>query len=277
MRRVRKQEVQMTPKMMVPAVTRMIAGVLCAGLASQGMATPSTQIWIPSTDVQPFNVWHLGVDNYFRASDNGQFTPGERDPNVYDAGITVGVLPSETVKAEIGADYLVNGTAYDDHPLYFNAKLGVPEQGLFTNSPALAVGGFNFGTESSKSSATRTDQNLVYGLAAKTIPAVGSIPSLGRFSAGYYMGNEDVLLDKDGEKANTGVLASWDRTMSEISDKLWVAVDYQGGGNALSGLSFGVAWSFSKNVSVIFGYDRWDEPSLAGSDTFTTQLDINFP
>ena len=65
--------------------------------------------------------------------------------------------------------------------------------------------------------------------------------------------------------------------MSEISDKLWVAVDYQGGGNALSGLSFGASWAFSKDVSVIFGYDMWDEPSLAGSDTFTTQLDINFP
>ena len=255
----------------------MMAGVLCVGSATLGLATPSTQIWIPSTDVQAFNVWHVGLDNYFRSSDNGHFTPGERDPNVYDAGMTVGVLPFATVKAEIGADYLVNGTAYDDDPFYVNAKLGIPEGALCSNSPAVAVGGFNFGTNSKKSSATRTDQNIVYGLAAETIPALGSIPSLGRFSAGYYAGNGDVLLDKNGEEAHTGILASWDRTLSEISDKLWVAVDYQGGNNALSGLSFGVAWAFSKNVSVIFGYDRWDEPSLAGSDTFTTQVDINFP
>jgi len=100
---------------------------------------------------------------------------------------------------------------------------------------------------------------------------------LGRFSGGYYAGNGEVLLNKDGGKANTGILLSWDRTLSEISDKLWVAVDYQGGGNALSGLSLGVAWAFSKNVSVILGYDMWDEPSLAGSDTFTAQVDINFP
>ena len=58
----------------------MIASALCVGLANLGLATPSTQIWIPSTDVQLFNVWHLGLDNYFRASDNGQFTPGERSP-----------------------------------------------------------------------------------------------------------------------------------------------------------------------------------------------------
>lgn len=255
----------------------MVTGILLTGAATAGLATPSTQIWIPSTDVQPFNVWHLGLDNYFRATDNGRFTPGSRDPNVYDAGLTVGVLPFEKVKAEIGADYLVNGTAYDNDPFYFNAKAGVAEESLFTQSPALAFGGYNFGTNSKKSSATRTDQNILYGLIAKTVPALGGVPSLGRFSAGYYTGNEDVLLDKNGEAANTGILLSWDRTMSEISDKLWVAVDYQGGNNALSGLSFGVAWAFSKNVSVIFGYDMWDEPSLAGSNTFTTQLDINFP
>jgi len=254
----------------------MMAGVVCAGWAALGLATPSTQIWIPSTDVQAFNVWHLGLDNYFRSSGNGHFTPGERDPNVYDAGLTVGVLPFEAVKAEVGVDYLVNGTAYDDHPFYFNAKLGVPEDALGAHVPALAAGGFNFGTESKKGSAVRTDQDIVYGLAAKTLPSFGTIPSLGRFSAGYYAGNGDVLLDKNGEEANTGILASWDRTMSEISDKLWAAVDYQGGRNALGGLSVGAAWAFSKDVSVIVGYDMWAEPSLAGSDTFTTQLDINF-
>jgi hypothetical protein len=249
----------------------MMAGALYAGTANTGSATPSTQIWIPSTDIQGFNVWHLGLDNYIRASSDGEFAAGERDPNVYDAGLTVGILPFELIKAEIGVDYLVNGTDYDDDPLYFNAKVGIAEGALFAHSPALALGGFNFGTNAKKSSPTRTDQNIVYGLVAKTIPV------LGRFSAGYYVGNDDVLLDTDGDGAGSGILASWDRTMSEISDKLWVAVDYQGGGNALSGLSFGVAWAFSKNVSVIFGYDRWEEPSLAGSNTFTTQLDINFP
>lgn len=245
-------------------------------------ATPSTQIWIPSTDIQPFNVWHLGVDNYLRATDAGRFAPGTRDPNFYDVGLTLGVLPLDALKAELGADYLVNGTPYDDTPFYFNAKIGIPEGGLFTNSlslnsPALALGGFNFGTNTRKDSATRTDQDIIYAEVAETLPAFGAIPSLGRFTVGFYRGNPDVLLGTDGEKANTGILASWDRTMSEVSDKLWVAIDYMGGGNVNSGVSFGVAWAFSKNVSVIFGYDMWDKPALAGSNTFTTQLDINFP
>jgi hypothetical protein len=247
----------------------MAMGLALAMGGGVARATPSTQIWIPSTDTQPFNVWHLGLDNYFRASDKGYFTEGERDPNVFDAGLTVGILPPEKVKAEVGVDYLVNGTAYDDHPWYFNAKLAVPEDALAKYTPALAIGGFGFGTESG--GATRTDQNIVYGLAARTLPL------LGRLSAGYYVGNDEVLLGTDGKEASDGLLLSWDRTMSEISDKLWAAVDYQGGGNALSALSFGLAWSFSKNVSVIFGYDVYEEHSLAGENTFTMQVDINFP
>jgi hypothetical protein len=241
-------------------ITAMALTVAATGVA---MATPSTQIWIPSTDVQAFKTLHLGLDNYLRTSSGDS----ETRPNVYDLGITAGILPFEKVQAEIGIDYLVNGVSgYDNHPLYFNAKLGTPEGSLFTHSPALAVGGYNIGTNSDSDSAFRTDMNLVYGLVAKTLPVVG------RFSAGYYTGNDDVLGDD-----NDGVLLSWDRTMSEISDKLWVAADYQGGDNSMGAFSFGASWAFSKNVSVILGYDIYNEKSLAGQNTFTTQVDINFP
>jgi uncharacterized protein with beta-barrel porin domain len=64
--------------------------------------------------------------------------------------------------------------------------------------------------------------------------------------------------------------------MSEISDKLWAAVDYQGGNNSFGALSFGVSWAFSPNVSVIVGYDIFNERKVAGKNTFTTQLDVNF-
>jgi orotidine-5'-phosphate decarboxylase len=86
-----------------------------------------------------------------------------------------------------------------------------------------------------------------------------------------------VLVDENGKSANDGLLLSWDRTMSEISDKLCVAVDYQSGKSALGSLNFGVSWAFSKNVSVIFGYDIYNNVQTGGKNTFTTQLDINFP
>ncbi|BCG48274.1 hypothetical protein GEOBRER4_n3157 [Citrifermentans bremense] len=246
--------------------TLVMATALTMATAATAMATPSTQIWIPSTDVQGYKSLHLGIDNYTRTSNNSAVS------HVNDLGLTAGVLPFEKVQGEVGIDYITNGNnGYDSQPLYFNAKLGTPEGSLFEGSPALAVGGYGFGTNRDKGSAYRTDQDVIYGLAAKTLPVVG------RLSAGYYVGNDQLLLDVDGKKENDGVLLSWDRTMSEISDKLWVAVDYQGGDNALGALSFGASWAFAKNVSVIFGYDIYNEKKLAGENTFTTQLDINFP
>lgn len=237
-------------------------GILVGLTATVAMATPSTQIWIPSTDIQGFKVFHLGIDNYLRSSEDAN---GNR-PHVYDIGLTTGILPFEKIQAEAGFDLITNGNSTaDDSPLYFNAKLGTSEGTLFGGSPALAIGGYSFGTKEDV-----TDYNIFYGLVAKTLPVIG------RLSAGYYVGNDDLLVDANGREDNDGVLLSWDRTLSEISDKLWAAVDYQGGDNSFGALSFGVSWAFAQNVSVIFGYDIFNESATGGEDTFTTQLDINF-
>lgn len=233
-------------------VTLLIAAALLFAGATSALATPSTQIWIPSTDIQKVGTFHLGIDNYVAAE-------GEGTVPLYVLGLTAGVIPSEIIQAEVGVDYFAGlGDTADDTPYYFNAKVGTPEGSLFAGSPALAVGGYNFGTESDV-----TNLNIVYGLAAKTLPVVG------RFSIGYFTSNEDVVGDD-----NSDILASWDRTLTEISPKLWAAVDYQGGESALGALSFGLSWAFADNVSVIAGYDIYNNSAL--NDTFTTQLDINF-
>lgn len=240
-----------------------LAMALVVSAASFAFATPSTQIWIPSTDIQAFGTGHLGIDNYLRTSKN---EGGSWTAPAYDLGLTAGVLPFEKIQMEVGVDYIVNGSAGDSNPFYLNAKLGTPEGSLFANSPALAVGAYNIGLKEDV-----TDQNIAYGLVAKTLPVVG------RLSAGYFVGNSAVLNDETGANDNHGVLLSWDRTLSEISDKLWAAVDYQGSDSAMGALSFGVSWAFSKNVSVIFGYDIYNKTATGGKNTFTTQLDINFP
>lgn len=233
-------------------LTVLLAAALLFAGATSALATPSTQIWIPSTDIQAFGSFHLGIDNYVAAEGEGQAP-------FYVLGLTAGVLPFEKVQAEVGIDYMASGgDPYDDYPLYFNAKVATPEGALFGGSPALAVGGYNFGTESDL-----TNQNIVYGLIAKTLPVIG------RLSVGYFTSNEDVIGDD-----NSDILASWDRTLSEISPKLWAAVDYQGGDSALGAFSFGLSWAFADNVSVIAGYDIFNNKDL--NDTFTTQLDINF-
>lgn len=231
-------------------------------MSEAALATSSTQIWIPSTDIQGFNTYHLGFDYYGRVREDDE---GQR-PHVYDFGLTSGILPFEKIQMEVGFDLIVNGDSVaDDYPLYFNAKLGTGEDSLFDGSPALAVGGYLLGTKNDV-----TDYNVIYTLVARTFPVIG------RLSAGWYVGNEDLLVDVNGEKDNNGVLLSWDRTLTEISDNVWVAIDYQGGDNALGALSFGVSYAFSDNVSVIFGYDIYNDNATAGEDTVTTQVDINF-
>jgi hypothetical protein len=253
------------------------ATALTIAASSVAMATPSTQIWIPSTDLQAFGTFHLGIDNYIRADRNSS---GGRDPNVYDIGPVAGFLPFKKLQGEIGFDFIGNGTdPNDSHPWSGNIKIGTPEDSLFKYSPAIAVGGYNLGPSLSKSIApsVTSGENIIYGLVAKTIPAFGSVPSLGRVSAGYYRGSSRALVNTNGDAANDGALLSWDRTMSEISDKLWLAVDYQSGNNVLGAVNVGFSWAFAKNVSVIFGYDMYTKKQLADENTFTTQLDINFP
>jgi hypothetical protein len=252
------------------SVSRYCIAILVMGLVinQEINSTPSTQIWIPSTDFQGWKTFHLGIDNYLRTKKIN----GIRGAAIYDLGLTTGLLLFSKIQGEIGVDYLYMGdNIYDDHPIYFNAKIGLPENALFKNSPAIAFGGYNFGLKKNL-----TVYNIVYGEVAKTISFIG------RLSVGYYSGNEKVLVDENLNVANQGILLSWDRVMTEISDKLWFAVDYQGGKSYLGALNFGASWTFSKNVSVIFAYDIYNNKNAyyntnnQNSNTFTAQIDINF-
>src|ERR1035437_4906071 len=233
------------------------------------IGTPSTQIWIISTDLQKFKTFHLGIDNYFRLENQAYHSRGA---GILECGLTAGILPFKKLQAEVGIDYLSMGDGiYDTNPIYFNAKIGTPEGALFKGSPAIAFGGYNFGTKTNL-----TSYNVAYALIAKTIPIIG------RVSAGYYYGNEKLLVDENNKKSNNGILLSLDRQMTEISDKFWLAIDYQGGRSYLGALSAGFSWSFSSNVSVIFAYDVYNNKNVyynskdLNLNTLTMQLDINF-
>ncbi|HEY5996923.1 MAG TPA: hypothetical protein VIU29_07865 [Candidatus Deferrimicrobiaceae bacterium] len=201
---------------------------------------------------------------------------GTRSTPVYVIGPTFGVSPFEKVQAEVGFDLIYSGATatgpggntvnLDSSPFYGHAKIGTPEDALFKGSPAIAAGIYNVGTKRKV-----TDQNIAYAEAAKTIPV------LGRISAGWFVGNSFVLNDAQGNNDASGVLLSWDRTMTEISDKLWLGVDYQGSKSAVGALSFGASWAFAKNVSVILGYDIYNSKTTGGQNTATVQVDINFP
>lgn len=255
----------------------------CAVVAlacGSALATPSTQIWIPSPDVKGFKDIHIDVDNYMR------FSPKpDAGPNYYNLGLSAGVLPFENIKLEVGIDMLMtslqNDNQFDNHPFYFNAKLGTPEDAFgIKGLPAFAVGAYNLGTyDKPEVNAVSTRQNIVYGLVGKTLPVIG------RLSAGGYYGSQRALaLGTNQKNSNSGILASWDRSMPEISDKLWLAVDYMSGNNANGEVSVGGSWAFNKNVSLIAGvvfFNPFYSPSQGetipgGKPALTTQLDIAF-
>ena len=218
----------------------MIAAFVVSGVCS---ATPSTQIWNPSTDIQAKGTWHLGIDNYFTAQ--GPAEGGYAFPT--DTGIEYGLTPN----IEIGADAFLPQTS----PFVFNAKFALQENG---NVPALAVGGFGFGTSQGV-----TDQNVVYGLAAKTFPIIG------RLTAGAFSGNPKVLVDASGNPDNSGIILTWDKY---LTDKVWASIDYASTSSALGSLFYGFSYAFAPNTSVIFGYGTYNN---GAKPTITTQVDIN--
>jgi len=252
------------------SLTRFISTVFLTGVigAASAYATPSTHVWAPSTDIQAFGVAHITSDIYVPVKkidfidlvgteDDGV---KDRPGTITNLGLTVGVLPFEKVGLEIGFDHIEG-----QYPLYLNAKLGIPENAFGNFFPAIAVGGYSIGTKSDV-----TDYNIYYGKVAKTIGPVG------RFSVGYYTGNDELLLDESGKASENGVLICWERTISEISDNLWVAVDYMGGDSSAGALSYGFAWKFAPNTSVIFGYVDQNNDKVTPGDTFTVQVDIDF-
>ena len=219
-----------------------VAVVLCLCLwCAAAHATPSTLIWIPCTDIQPDKTWHLGVDNYFAA------TAGTRSPT--DIGLEYGFLGG---RAEAGIDYLGG----QDDPLFFNLKyLLTPEK---ARVPALAVGFYNAGTRSRV-----TDDDMLYLVAGKTFgPA--------RLTLGYCHGKQSTL-GQDQDMLMAGVDGYLTR-----DKKWWGAVDYQSGDSAFGALNFGVSYNFTDKISLILGYDVYNNRVLNPNNTITTQLDINF-
>ena len=213
--------------------------ILLAG-AVGAWATPSTLIWIPSTDIQADRTWHLGIDSYF--------TPGNTGvAPIYDIGPEYGFGKG---RAEAGIDYIAGFSS----PLFFNAKyLLTPEKG---SVPAVVAGAQFWGTK-----AGETDYDMLYVEGAKTVGPV-------RLTLGYCHGKESTL-GRDPDM----LLAGLDATLTK-DKKWWGAIDFQSGKNAFGALNAGVSYACAANTSVIVGYDWYNDPAL--KDTVTTQLDVNF-
>lgn len=238
---------------------------LISMMPDRAYPTASTDIWAPNTDTQPWGTGHITADTYIAVEKNGD---GSRARTITNNGLTFGMLPFKKLTAEAGFDYK---TGYGDldyrYPIYFNAKLAIPEEAYGPYFPAIAGGIYDLGTQRGK-----TDYDTVYVKAAKTF-SIGSF-SLGKASFGYFWGNSRLLLDQNQEKDSNGVFCSWSRTIPEITDKLWICVEYQGTRSLYGALNLGFSWQFTKDVSLLTGYQFYNNKNLA--DTATIQVDINF-
>jgi hypothetical protein len=256
---------------------RIIAAACMGALlaSSSTFAGPTAQILVPSTDIKGLKEVAVGFTYIGRFSQKA-----DAGASSNDISITTGLLPYENLKTEVGVDYvtsdLQNDNAADNHPFSFNIKAGTPEDAFeIKGLPSFAVGVYNIGTYENTTTGVSTRQNIVYGLVARTLPVIG------RLSAGGYTGSERAL----GKGATNGVLASWDRTITEVSEKLWLGVDYMSGGNANGELSLGASWSFSKQVTLLVGavfYNPFYQTSGTGTlpggkPAYTTQLTLNLP
>ncbi len=286
---------------------RIAIPVLLLSLVLTGtvFATPSTTYWTPATsDIQGFNVWHIGVDNYFRLSQTqGDIDHGQAMALPTDIGLTVGVLPFEKINMEMGIDYLAPGVFAHPalrsmaHSGLFNAKIGTPEGAFFGSwFPAFNLGIFNVGTKSQVS-----NMDIVDFLVGKTLGPFGRI-----HGGGYYGNPGSVLMNKNGCKPgaspmsgfacapgqggtsssdahqNAGVMVGYDYGFWPVKDKAgneynkWMfAADYASGKNYIGGGGFGMYHFFTKDISLLTGPVWFNDHVINGQWKWTVQLDIN--
>ncbi|MEK7376896.1 MAG: hypothetical protein AABZ57_07035, partial [Candidatus Margulisiibacteriota bacterium] len=190
-------------------------------LFSVSFATPSTTYWTPSvSDIQPFGVWHIGVDNYFTVLTKTTDTPvSGAFPT--DVGLTVGILPFQNLQMEVGIDLL---EASND-PWFLNAKIGAPEGVIFAGFPSVGLGIFNVGLNQSTQG-----QNIWHLVLGKDLGAAGRI-----HVSPYYKGSFSGLgLGSD----DSGWMIGYDKGFAPTKDSSgeyskWVfAADYASGNNA---------------------------------------------
>src|SRR3989338_3472990 len=110
-------------------------------------ATASTHIWAPSTDTQAFSTGHVTADVYVPVGDNSDET---RPEPITNSGLTFGLLPFKKLGAEAGFDYKTGYGDLDRWPMYFNAKIAIPEDAYGPYFPAVAVGIYDVGTRKDK-------------------------------------------------------------------------------------------------------------------------------
>jgi hypothetical protein len=237
------------------------AGVMCG--AGTAHATPSTTYWAPSVATcQAKGVPHITYDSYF--SKKGDFPT--------DTGLTMGIIPSDKVQAEVGYDLFLPTS--NPVGFYLNGKLCVTENTIAKGAPSIGIGIANLGFKKDV-----TNYNLLYAVAQKSLPFGGYL------AVGVYHGLTKALyVSSEFKKAQNGLIAGWSSpdikpNIKGIS-KIDIVADIQTGKNVFGAGGVGATVYFSDTVDLIVGpvffFDKALQPGGA-SMLWTAQLDVDIP
>jgi hypothetical protein len=233
-------------------------------------ATPSTTYWAPSTaNCQALGVPHVTYDTYFR---KGPAAGSQGAPNYpIDTGLTMGVLPSNKVQAEVGFDFLLPS----QDPFFVNAKLCTPESSLFKGSPSLSAGIYNLGFKEGV-----TDYNVLHFMAQKGFAGTGYIAA----GVSHGLGSESLFTNSEGHVVRTGLLAGIFAPDINVGrkglKKINFTADVQTGKNVLGAGGVGVYLYFTDTIALLTGpvwfFDKALQPG-GRKMLWTFQVDVDVP
>jgi hypothetical protein len=229
-------------------------------------AQPTSLFWTNcTTDVQPTGSANIEVYNYFtvfnRRGHGSAFPP--------DVGFLVGLFTWKDLSAEAGIDYL-GGT---DDPLFFNTKIGMPEDKLFHKAPSFSVGIFNIGTRTRTRG--RTNQNIANLVLGKSLPKkIGGHLFFGGFGGNRAMG-------KNRGGFWVGYARPFGRPGKDCHGKeydRWIfEADYASGKNTIGGGGFALCYYFCPTVYIETGPVWFNSAKINGSWKWSVQLYMTIP
>lgn len=221
-------------------------------------ALPSSAFWTNCTTyVQPTGTANLEVYDYFSVFNRR----GQGSFFGTDVGFLIGVFTWKNLSCEAGIDYL--GGA--DDPLFFNAKVGMPEGKLFDNAPSFSVGIFNVGTRTREN---RTNQDIVDVIIGATMPKIGGQLYVGGYSGSKAMG-----------KVRQGYMISYQRSFNHKKDcrgteydKWNFIADYASGKNTIGGGGFSLSYYFNPDIYIETGPVWFNDAHINGKWKWSVQV-----
>jgi hypothetical protein len=231
---------------------------LCLACMSQLASTPSNLFWTNcTTDVLAQGAMHLNVDNYFSVGNHKK----NKHSFPVDIGFESGLYSYNDVSVEWGVDYL-GGV---NHPLLFNAKVGVPEGKFFENAPSFSIGIFNIGT-SHKRNQSVCDVVLGY-----TLPQTYGKVYVGGYHGKHALGSTHSGMMLGYKKALSTETISEGKTY----DKWLFIADYASGKNAIGGGGAALQYYFTPKINMETGPVIFNDRKINGRWKWSLQLNFD--